>query len=267
MSTHPDQPLSRRAARESRQATGEQPSLPPVDAAEPLGQSGSTQAMEDTSTTSAPILGPDGQPLTRRRLRELRETGLVPTVTPASEPVPAQPAAEPPRSAFAPKPAPRAASSWSAPAGHWTRQLEVEDELETTVSREVGASTSTASMLVVNELPKVVDLGGPLGETGEVLLTGSISLSPDFAATGAIRSMHADAHHDDRFDGPAPTTDSTITPIRASAAASQHALGTPIIAGRQPKTSRALTILLVTASVLAVLVTGLVVTAVILRWI
>ena len=325
MSLTPEQPKSRRAAREARLATGEQPSL---DAQPELEDTGSTGGQA--------VIGPDGQPLTRRRLRELRETGLIPTITPASTPVvepasetgpasdaesaplaqtapqpdahffrPSSPiAAERPaapqadltpatgptpapapapeselrttkpqpdlsKSAFAPRSeptAPAAAPSWTAPEGHWTRQLELEDDVEMTASREVGGP-STSSALVVEELPKVVDLGGPLGETGQVLLTGSITLSPDFAATGAITGLHGEAELDDRFDSAHPTTGSSAAPVKASAVASQHALGTPIVAGGKPRASRAINVLIVTAAVLAVLVTGLVVTAVVLRWI
>lgn len=300
MNLTPDHPQSRRAVREARQATGEQPSvteLPPT--------------VEDTGTTgSQVVVGPDGQPLTRRRLREFRETGLISTITPASIPVAEAPVvAEVPepaapevvesepapapvsetapqlevapaasetlpqpevQSAFAPRPAskrPPQMPTWTAPAGHWTRQLEVEDEVEMTASREVGGASSTASMLVVNQVPNAADLGGPLGETGEVLLTGSISLRPDFAATGAITGIHHAAEFDDHFDSARPATGASATPVKASAVASQHALGTPIIAGAKPSTSRAINVLIVTAAVLAVLVTGLVVTAVVLRWI
>ena len=300
----PEQPLSRRAAREARLTTGEQPSLHGV--ADDLSASTVPAALEETgSTGSQQITGPDGQPLTRRRLRELRETGMIPTITAPSAPVAAEPerAESPAMQATAPQPdaqyfrpsvpvasqpamqatAPQpellqpafvpvstefaSPPSWTAPEGHWTRQLELDDDLETTVSREVGGASATASMLVVTELPKVVDLGGPLGQTGEMLLTGSISLSPDFAATGAISGLHSEAELDDRFDSTGPATDSSAAPVKASAVASQHALGTPIVAGGKPHTSRALSVLLVTASVLAVLVTGLIVTAIVLRWI
>lgn len=310
----PEQPLSRRAAREARRTTGEQPSL--HGDADDLSASTASASLEETgSTGSQQITGPDGQPLTRRRLRELRETGMIPTITAPSAPVAPvvaaepEPTAEPERAespamqATAPQPdaqyfrpsvpvasqpamqatAPQpelpqpafvpvttefaSPPSWTAPEGHWTRQLELDDDLETTVSREVGGASATASMLVVTELPKVVDLGGPLGQTGEMLLTGSISLSPDFAATGAISGLHNEAELDDRFDSTGPATDSSAAPVKASAVASQHALGTPIVAGGKPRTSRALSVLLVTASVLAVLVTGLIVTAIVLRWI
>ena len=315
MNSTPEQPLTRRAAREARSGTGEQPS---VDAA--------TAGIEDTASTGGQVvLDADGQPLTRRRLREMRETGLIPIVTPSAAPVaegepevapepeagasvapgphyfrpsasipretapqpearpaeasqsetpqptapqPEVPQSETAQSAFAPVPAVAGAPvpTWTAPEGHWTRQLEQEDDLEVTASREVGGA-STSSVLVVSEVPKVVDLGGPLGETGQMLLTGSVTLSPDFAATGAIKRLDSDADLSDGFDGPHPVTGDSAAPLRASAIASQHALGTPIVAGSKPRASRAINVLIVTAAVLAVLVTGLVVTAVVLRWI
>lgn len=292
MSVSDQTPLTRRAARAAARATGEQPILGGANATGEAPRFVEPSSAEPTSSTGE-------QQLTRRRLRELRGQGIVTsgevTVTglvdlpPQSEdaaPKPDDTAPQPEHTAqrgdTAPQPPVAAPSSpaatdtaraepksgWSAPEGHWTRQLEVDDEeeLETTFSRQVRAASPTTSALIIQESPTAMDLGGPLDSTGEILLTGSIPLSPSLATTGAIE--HRPDVEDDRFDDQR-LRDSAQDgqPIRASAIASQHALGTPLISDGKSGGSRGLTILLIAASSLAVIVTGVVVVALVLRWI
>jgi len=295
MSISDQTPLTRRAVREAARATGEQPNLAGAAASGAVPRFDVSEPVDSTGPQSAA-----GEPqLTRRRLRELRDqgiavsgevavTGLVPVVpaepvapaTPVVPVAPEQPVLEPettePRDTTPQPPLiiPAAApaeprSGWAAPEGHWTRQLEVEDEeelLETTFSREVRAASPTTSALIIQDSPVAMDLGGPLDSTGEILLTGSIPLSPSLATTGAIERQ-SDVE-DDRFDDQQlheRAHDSQ--PVRASAIASQHALGTPIVSDGKSRSGRGLTILLIAASSLAVIVTGVVVAALVLRWI
>jgi len=344
MSLTPEQPMSRRAAREAarRAATGEiapltedtQPTDPagaprqapivyglspeapvptfpasaaPMVAAVPLEASDGSNVPAPSSAEAPPttgLVGLDGQPLSRRRLRSERETPLAGTAQTAgaSSTGPAAPAttgpapsASAPRAPWAPAepeppvqtgaearavpqaiapeqakapqpegdPTGPAHPAWSAPEGHWTRQLAQDDDdaLERTASREVGGSPRTTSSILIDH-PAVLDLGGPLNATGEVLLTGSIPLSQDFARTGTIGPVGG-AEHDDRFDTERVPD---AQPVKASAVASQHALGSPIVANAGRRGGRGMTVLLISASVLAVLVTGLVVTAIVLGW-
>lgn len=285
MSVSDQTPLTRRAAREAARATGEQPNLSGAAAT-----GGAPRFVAPAPSTPEPAAATSGEaPLTRRRLRELRDQGVEvpaeaapaveaepvaapePTSVPIDDrhdtaPQPPHPTPTPTPSATVPE-EPR--SGWAAPAGHWTRQLDDVDEdeaLETTFSREVRAASPTTSALIIPQAPAVMDLSGPLDSTGEILLTGSIPLSPSLAATGAIDQIDATA--DDRFDDARLREHSTDSqPVRASAIASQHALGTPIVSDGKTRASRGLTILLIAASSLAVIVTGLVVTALVLRWI
>ena len=170
---------------------------------------------------------------------------------------------------IAPPPA-DAKVEWRAPDGHWTRQLEDvddEDALETTHSRDVSVANPTTSALIIPDLPAQMDLGGPLDRTGEILLTGSIPLSPSFSSTGSIdRLADGAADRDDLFDD--HRMHESVhdgQPVRASAVASQHALGTPIVSDGKGRGHRGLTILLIAASALAVVVTGLVIAAIALN--
>lgn len=316
MSFSSEPPLTRRAAREAARATGEQPRqasgqaptltqqygwppqepVAPVEPAVPGAAEPSAPGQPPSLAETGPL---DGQPLTRRRLRELREqaataAGIVvpleeppatssiavaPGTPPQSETppqteapaAPVEPDVEAPAgTAAAMPPEPRA--GWAAPQGHWTRQLEAvdeEDALEGTFSREVGVASPTTSALIIPEAPIAMDLGGPLDSTGEILLTGSVPLSPTLSTTGATDRISDAADRDDRFDDQRlhDTATQDAQPVRAAAVASQHALGTPIVSEGKPRGSRTLTVLFVTASALAIIVTGLVVAAIALRWI
>jgi len=270
-----------------------------------LEQTGEPAAIVEPPLTTG-MIGPDGQVLTRRRLRELRGQDPVAGMAEAAEtpaaaapsttaeapavvaapvivaPVavpPVVPAPETPVSLFAPPSTPPVDTEdappkqeWTAPQGHWTRQLEAVDEediLEATFSREVGSANPTTSALIIQEAPAGMDLGGPLDSTGEILLTGSIPLSPSLSTTGSVERLRdSDADLDDLFDDRRfQSTAQDAQPVRASAVASQHALGTPIVSDGKTRGTRGLTILLIVASALAVVVTGLVVAAIALKWI
>ena len=307
MSVSDQTPLTRRAVREAARATGEQPILTGATAT-----GGAPRFDAPASADVAPAATGEQQPLTRRRLRELRAQGIATgevavtgvvelepeqtfeperTIEPApvaepessvvaptveAEPVietthPRDTAPQPPI-AFSPPAVAESAeprSGWAAPEGHWTRQLEIEDEeelLETTFSREVRAASPTTSALIIPAAPAAMNLGGPLDSTGEILLTGSIPLSPSLATTGAIERHPA--VEDDRFDDQRlHDSAQDAQPVRAAAIASQHALGTPIVSDGKTRSGRGLTILLIAASSLAVVVTGVVVAALVLRWI
>ena len=167
---------------------------------------------------------------------------------------------------------PRAAaaepSAWTAPEGHWSRQLDADDvdeHLESTFSRSVGATSPTTNALVMPVAPPL-DFSGPLSATGEIMLTGSIKLPDAFARTGATDHVDlADRDDlDDLFDD-APVGDfpADSQPIRAAAAVGgEHALGSPIVSTVKPgRGNKVLTGLLITACALAVVVTGLIITA------
>lgn len=165
-------------------------------------------------------------------------------------------------------PRPTIDTSWSAPTGHWSRQLEstdADDELESTFSRSVGATSPTTNALVLPG-PPPLDFSGPLTATGEIMLTGSIKLPDAFSRTGATDQVDlADRDELDDLFEEAPTPDfmSESQPIRAAAAVGgEHALGSPIVSTVKPgRGNKVLTGLLITACALAVVVTGLIITA------
>jgi len=256
-------PLTRRRLRELR-TQGIQIAVPTVDA--PVEATG--PAVEATGpATSGPAAASAWAPERTEPSPERTEGESAGPVPPA-DPVPDTPAVKDDRPV---EEAPVERPAWSAPAGHWTRQMEVVDDEEehTFGGREVGSATPTTSALIIPQAPASMDLGGPLNSTGEILLTGSIPLSPSLATTGSVeRLSDGDADLNDRFDDRRlHESAQDAAPVRASAVASQHALGTPIVSDGRSGGSRGLTVLLIAASALAVIVTGLVITALALRWI
>ena len=148
--------------------------------------------------------------------------------------------------------------------GHWSTQAEIDDAVqanEATISRSVGAGNTaiTTSALV---LPSVPDdaFGRPLGDNGEILLTGSISLPESLSSLGAHPSQLDESDLDHLLDpGDLQVANTDSTPVRAIRAVSTHTASGGIISPTKPKGTRGFTILIIAASVMAVVVVGLLV--------
>jgi len=155
---------------------------------------------------------------------------------------------------------------FSSAAGHWSRQGELDDETqpyENTLSRQVGGSNiaTTTSALVLPVIP-APDFSTAIGNTGDILVTGSIDLPRSLGTTGGDARRYDDPDVDnlfDAFDNEIINTDSA--PVRAIRAVSTHTSTHGVLANAQPKTSRMLPILLGTTIVLAVAVVTVLVVA------
>ncbi|MFC5501919.1 hypothetical protein ACFPJ4_06655 [Lysinimonas soli] len=167
--------------------------------------------------------------------------------------------------ASSPIPEPSDAHPSTGPTvGHWSTQSDIDDAEqvnESTITRSVGAGSGaiTTSALVLPTGPES-HLSGPMGVSGEILLTGSISLPQSLSVTGAHPSQldQTDIDHVlDPGDHQVASTDST--PVRAIRAVSTHTATGGIIAPSKPKGTRGFTILIVAASVMALVVVGLLV--------
>lgn len=151
---------------------------------------------------------------------------------------------------------------WSPPVGHWSTQADLDDDFpENTISRTIGSGTTATSALVLPSIPMGNDIRGPLTGTGEIMLTGSIDLPRNLAATGQSDRFDnggIDALFD-LSDAEVISTDSS--PVRAIRAVSTHTSGHGVTHTQKPKGTRALTALLIAASSMAVVVAGLLVAA------
>lgn len=151
----------------------------------------------------------------------------------------------------------------SGPAvGHWSTQADIDDAEQinaATISRSLGAGNGaiTTSALVLPSVPDHL-LSGPIGEGGEFLLTGSISLPGSLSVTGALPSQLEQPDIDhllDPGDHQVASTDSA--PVRAIRAVSTHTASGGIISLTKPKGTRGFTILIIAASAMALVVVGL----------
>jgi hypothetical protein len=147
------------------------------------------------------------------------------------------------------------------PVGHWSTQADLDDETQqgsATLSGSVGANSAplTTSALVLPNLP---DDFGPLA-SGDVILTGSISLPHSFSQTGARPEQldQSDLDHLlDPGDHQVASTDSS--PVRAIKAVSTHTSSRNVLGTLKPKGNRGFTILIIAASGMAAVVVALLV--------
>ncbi len=154
-------------------------------------------------------------------------------------------------------------SAWTPPLGHWSTQSLADDgePYENTINHTVGSGTAATSALVIPTVPGSHDIRGPLTSTGEIMLTGSIDLPRSFSSTGA--SARFDPEGIDAFfdAGDAEVISTDSAPVRAISAVSTHNSGQGVTHTQKPKGTRALTVLLIAASSMAVIVAGLLITA------
>jgi hypothetical protein len=160
-----------------------------------------------------------------------------------------------------PPPAPFISHAPDPVVGHWSTQSDIDDAEqinESAISRSVGTGNGaiTTSALV---LPSVPDhISGPLGDSGQIMLTGSISLPDSLSMSGALPSQLDEVDIDHRLDpGDHQVASTDSTPVSAIRAVSTHTASGGIVTPTKPKGTRGFTILIIAASTMAVVVVGL----------
>jgi hypothetical protein len=146
------------------------------------------------------------------------------------------------------------------PTGHWSTQAQLDDETQASdapLSRNIGNTSGaiTTSALVLPSIPNH-DFG-PLS-SGEIMVTGSISLSESFTTTGAHPKQLDESDLDhllDPGDHQVASTDSQ--PVRAIKAVSTHTSSRGVINTVKPKGTKGLTALIIAATGMAVVVGAL----------
>lgn len=94
------------------------------------------------------------------------------------------------------------------------------------VSDEGGASTSSASALILPESPVTQDITNTINATGQIYVSGGIQLPKSYAETGGHDSLQDFIGLEDDDHRGEHTTDSGTSPVSAlSAVSSQHAQG------------------------------------------
>jgi hypothetical protein len=172
-----------------------------------------------------------------------------PAETPAVSPV-SRAAAAPAEPAVV---SPREPSTFTPPFGHWSTQASIDDDEqfpENTISRNIGATSGaiTTNALVIPSLPSE-DALRPFGNTGEILITGTIDLPRSMGSTGAhpARYDHSDVdallEATDREDA----SDTDSAPVRAIRAVSTHTSTRGIMDTKKPKGNSRLPLILAIA--------------------
>lgn len=265
-SVPPAQPMTRRERRllEERGVVPDRASAP-VD---------TSPASVDTPAPRlvTPVLPPSpAQPMSRRERKMLEETGAIslpPEFRGASEPsalddtslvevtqdVPPQPAPVVP----APLPPVFGPPVTTAPAPVFSPPRDNEQAVPPPVTapsyptRVVGDVPMTTSSLILPQTP-VVDMTGPIGDTGEVIVTGQITLPHRLAETGSIPSMREDRDDDERFDAYVTGELAAMSqPIRAAKAVSGQGDDTDILLVRRVRWGTAAILTATGAAVLGV---------------
>lgn len=145
------------------------------------------------------------------------------------------------------------------PVGHWTAQLNVPadraepfDQLLSRGGVSQGVPTTT-NALILPSLPNQAPVGNnsPLASSGEIIVTGSISLPRSYGATG-VHPSHIDSSDVDRlFDQVEDGAGTGGAPIAATRAISTQGAARAMMAPPKKEGVNAPLVLAVTAGVLA----------------
>lgn len=281
----PAQPMTRRERREL-----EKRGLLPDASVSSLVEQGVSEPQEVVPSPPdshepepvAPVAAPP-VPKTRRERRMLEETGVIPIppefqkpadsspleetslveVTESSPREPAPAPAEPLPPVFGPPvtsvPAdqPRPVSEHPAP----TAEAEATPSGATSPSRIVGDVSMATSSLILPTTP-TIDMSGPIGDTGEVIVAGQITLPHRLAETGTIPAMVEDKDDDEHFDAYVTGEIAAMSqPIRASKAVSGQGDDTDILLVRRVRWGTAAILTATGAAVLGLGAVGLLVIA------
>ena len=261
----PAQPMTRR----ERRLLEEQGILPEVSIAEPAPVAPVAEP-EPPVTPAQPAA-----PMTRRERKMLEETGVIPIPPeyqqPAESsalqdtslvevtqtaPVPAAPGPPeplPPVFGLPPAATPSESPPTPAPGPSEEHSAPAPVPADTTFpSRVVGDVTMTTSSLILPTTP-MVDMTGPVGDTGEIIVTGQITLPNRVSETGAIPSMPEDRDDEERFDAYVTGELSAMAqPIRAIKAVSGQGDDTDILLVRRVRWGTAAILTATGAAVLGI---------------
>jgi len=264
------QPLSRRERRVLEQEASQSllaPSHPVIPPTAP------------TQFATAPVVVPPPTPLSRRERRQLetgsspiQETGLTPGVAaPRIVDIPTPPVLAPPSTAEFTSPAQEPAVPLPPVFGVAVNSARFETYDDGTVavptpanftpSRMVGDLTTATSSLIIPHTP-TVDIAGPLGDTGEIVVTGQIKLPSSLSERGSAPALVQDNDHDEVMDAYVTGAIApTAKPMRASQAVSGKGDDTDILLVSRARWGTATVVTALGAGVLGLAALGLFVLA------
>lgn len=135
-----------------------------------------------------------------------------------------------------------------------------DDLISRAVAQEGAASATNTSALILPNLPDTGELSGPIGETGELFITGSIELPRSLGETGGHAPLHdstgADSFEELGLDA-IPTSGDPISPVAASRAVSAMSAAGPVVAQDTKEKSKLPLVLIITGGGLVIAVGAL----------
>lgn len=208
----------------------------------------------DEETAGAETVQPDDEALTEAEADAApapvaaSATYSFPDIAPLDEPV-----------SVLDDPASRAVPSDAGSAAEESGDFD--DLISRAVAQESATSTTNTSALILPTMPDTAALSGPLGGTGELFITGSISLPKSLGETGGHAPMIAglDADHLDDLDyNGLPATRNPILPVSATRAVSAvGSTGAPVVTQETKEKSKLPVVLIATGGGLVIAVGAL----------
>ena len=127
------------------------------------------------------------------------------------------------------------------------------------VAQESTNTTTNTSALILPTLNDTGDLSGPLGETGELFVTGSITLPKSLGETGGHMPLRRSGDGDglDEFGLESMPTSNPILPVSASRAVSAVGAAGPVVGQETKEKSKLPLVLSLIGGVLVLAVGGL----------
>lgn len=137
---------------------------------------------------------------------------------------------------------------------------EFDELISRAVAQEGAASATNSSALILPNLPETGELAGPLGDTGELFITGSIELPKSLGETGSHAPLHeiveSDALGELGFDE-IPVKDDANLPVSATRAVSAVSAGDTIVAQETKEKNKLPLVLILTGGGLVIAVGAL----------
>lgn len=248
------QPMTRRERRALEEQVLQPAAAAPVESAAPQAPPAPVIA-----PVSPPAPVPPAPVLSRRELRKLEQGGAPAGAATESLVVPPVPPAAP----AAPLPPVFATPVSGPPTTGTTTVTPFSDAVPViTPSRTVGQMATTTSSLIIPETP-TIDIAGPLGHTGEVVVTGQIRLPQSLSEVGSLPALVQDRDDDEVMDAYVTgAIAASAKPMRASQAVSGKGDDSDIVMVRRARWGTAAVVTSLGAAVLGLAAVALLILAV-----
>ncbi|MDI6024228.1 hypothetical protein QBL02_11810 [Leucobacter sp. UT-8R-CII-1-4] len=140
---------------------------------------------------------------------------------------------------------------------------EFDDLISRAVAQESATTSTNTSALILPNMPDSDGLTGPLGETGELFITGSYDLPKSLGETGGHNSLQdaGDVESLDELGFVEATPTGMMAPVSASRAVSARGVQGPVVAEATKDKSKLPVVLIATGGVLVLGAVGLIIWA------